>query len=122
MLDIACYKTVCYVSDVIRQYAGYQMLQDCMLDFGASVLVHGRSAVEAVALLGYCALCIGSCLPTFRDIITFLRMGPMYCPETSVNTCQPTPRNASKERSFQAHRYGTRNLAFDNSCMPAAWT
>jgi len=52
-------------------------------------------------------LCISSCLPTFRDIIIFLRMGPICCPETSVNTCQPTARNASKERRFQAHRCGS---------------
>ena len=58
--------------------------------------------VNIFALLGCYAARVDSYLPTFRDNLQFppskigqscFKMGPVTCPETSVNNCQFTPRD-----------------------------
>jgi hypothetical protein len=42
----------------------------------------------------------GNCLPTFRDNV---KMGPIHCPETSVNNYHMTLRNIPEERESHQH-------------------
>jgi hypothetical protein len=48
------------------------------------------------ALLGYYAASCGNCLPTFWDSWP-VKMGPIRCPETSVDNYHTTPRNIQEE-------------------------
>jgi len=47
MLDIRCYKRVCWISDVTRQYTGYQMLQESMLDIRCYKTIYWVSDVTS---------------------------------------------------------------------------
>ena len=74
--------------------------------------VFRRSVFEAFALLGCFAAYVGSYLPTRRDTLSTpysrikyssyapwsLNIGPIGCPETSVNKCQHAIRNIPEDR------------------------
>lgn len=73
---------------------------------------------EIFALLRCCAVQVGSCLPTFGDNLSIpssrakqsrknssltswiLKMGPIRCPETSVNNYELTPHKVPENRLF----------------------
>jgi hypothetical protein len=67
---------------------------------------------EVFALLGCYAAQIGIYLPTFRDELSvpsssvqqFLKMGPLCCPETSVNNYQSAQRKMPGKRRSHSHR------------------
>jgi hypothetical protein len=65
--------------------------------------------MEICALLGYYAVSCGNCLQTFRDNVSassWIAMGPIRCPETSVNNYHTTPRNIPEERRSHQYRGG----------------
>jgi hypothetical protein len=73
---------------------------------------------ESCALLGYYAASCANYLPTFRDNVSVpfsrvksprrpLKMGPIRCPETSVNNYHMTPRNIPEDRRYHQHRGGS---------------
>jgi hypothetical protein len=43
-------------------------------------------------------------------------MGPIRCPETSVNNYHTTPRNIPKDRRSNQHRGGSLKSGFDDNC------
>jgi hypothetical protein len=64
---------------------------------------------EICALLGYYAALNGSSVPTFRANLSFPssrdgKMGPIDCPETSVQNYHLTLRNIPEERRSHVHR------------------
>jgi hypothetical protein len=68
-------------------------------NFAARTVISGfrRDVNEICALLGCYAASCGNCLPKFRDSWP-LKMGPIRCPETSVNNYHTTLRNITEER------------------------
>jgi hypothetical protein len=73
-----------------------------------------RHVDETCALLGYYASSCGNCLPTFRDNLSIpyllvkspsRKVGPIRCPETSVNHYRTTPRNIPEERRSNVHMH-----------------
>ena len=70
---------------------------------------------EAFVLMGFYAAYVGTCLPTFRDILPVSstrvkqlnKTGPTGCPKTSVENYQPALRNITEERWPQIHRDGS---------------
>jgi hypothetical protein len=77
-----------------------------------------RDVYKICALLGYYTASCDNCLPTFRDNVSVassrvldswpLKMGPIRCPETSVNNYHTTSRNIPEGRrnyirSFSQH-------------------
>jgi hypothetical protein len=61
---------------------------------------------ETCAVLGYYAALCGNCLPTFRDTVSVpsfsfwtrpLKLGPIGCPETSVNNYQKKLRSIPED-------------------------
>jgi hypothetical protein len=103
------------------------------LNFMLRLISGFRSDVDEIcALLGYYAASCGNCLPTFRDcypartfqniryrLLAFflayldswpVKMGPIRCPETSVNSYHTTSRNIPEEsrslhvKGFETHK------------------
>jgi hypothetical protein len=65
-----------------------------------------REVAENCALLGRYAASSGSFLPPFRDNLSVesagtLKIGPIFCPKTSVRNYQYLLRNDPEERSSQ---------------------
>jgi hypothetical protein len=79
---------------------------------------------EVLALLGCYAAQIGIYLPTFRGELSvpsssvqhYLKMGPICCPETSVNN-QSTPRKMPQERSSHSRRGGSLKSRVNSTCF-----
>ena len=57
-----------------------------------------RDGDEICGLLGYYVASCGNCVPTFRDNV---KMGPICCPETSVNNYHTTPRITLEDSRFR---------------------
>ena len=47
-----------------------------------------------------------------------VKMGPIRCPETSVNNYHTTPRNIQEERRSHQHRGGSLKSKWEISCQP----
>jgi hypothetical protein len=83
------------------------LLTNCTarLNYCLTLISGFRSDVDEICgLLGYYAASCGNSLPTFRDLSYSdswpVQMGPIRCPETSVNNYQTTPRNTPEDRRF----------------------
>jgi hypothetical protein len=58
--------------------------------------------------MGYYAAMCCNCLPTFQDNVSVpVKMGPICCPETSVNNYHTTPHNIPEECSSHQHNGGS---------------
>jgi hypothetical protein len=75
------------------------------------ILGFRRDVAEICALLGYYAASCGNCLPTFRGSWP-LNMGPILCPETSVNNYHTAPRNIPEERRYHVWMFHTLSFVF----------
>ena len=86
--------------------------EDCLGVTGAHLTTR---VIEICVLLGYYAASNGNPLPTFRGNVSVpssrvkksLKMGPIRCPETSVNDYHSTLSNTPEERRFHQHRGGS---------------
>ena len=76
---------------------------------------------EICALLGYYAALSGSSVPTFLDNLS---VGPIGCPESSVQNYHSTLRNIPEDHRSHLHRGGSLNSrvkACSALCFSSVW-
>jgi hypothetical protein len=121
-------RSICHVIWPLAELRteSFSTKQECQLlahDFSYTyrmISVFRRDIDEICPLMGYYAASYVSCVPTFRENVSDswpLKMGPLRCPETSVNKYHTMPRNIPEVRRSHGYSGSQCSVYYSSSTM-----